>query len=65
MNHAIDVKTNCCRKVNMTHSKRPQYHCEEVPKRHFQVEKSVFVKNAGAHLKILANQIFVTYALSY
>ena len=27
--------------------------------------KSVFVKNPGEHLKISANQIFVTYALSY
>ena len=27
--------------------------------------KSIFVKNPGEHLKISANQIFVTYALSY
>ena len=66
MNHAVWCKkTNCCRKLNITHSKRPKYDCEEVPKRHFQVEKSVFVKNPDEHLKTSANQIFVTYALSY
>ena len=39
--------------------------CEEVPERHFQVEKSALVKSPGEHLKISVNQIFVTYVLSY
>ena len=55
----------CCRKLNITHSKGPKYDCEEVPERHFLVEKSVFVKYLNEHLKISANQIFITYALSY
>ena len=42
-------KANCCRKLNITHSKRPKYECEEVPGRHFYVEKSVFVKIPDAH----------------
>ena len=39
------------------------YDCEGVAERHFQVEKSVLGKNAGAHftLNISTNQRFETY----
>ena len=44
--------------VHLSQCKCPKYNLEEVTEQHFQVEKSISVKNSGAHFtcKILANQ---------
>ena len=49
-NYVIECKKRIAIKLNITHKVNAK--SEEVPERHFEVEKSISVKNASSHLTL-------------